>query len=136
MATGGATGGATRCAITQTQVNGENRQRVLAVELTAAEGGTVTLGLLVLPFGLRLDAGARLAIDEAPPLEPLRFSTCLSAGCVVPLSFEAATVTALRGGTAVSVAVTTNDSGQDLAFSISLSGFASALDRLIALSAP
>lgn len=34
--------GVARCAITQTQVSGENRQWVLGVELTAAEGGVAS----------------------------------------------------------------------------------------------
>lgn len=122
--------GVARCVITQTQVSGENRQRVLAVELTAAEGGNTVNGVLVLPFGLRLDSGVRLAIDEAAPREPLRFSTCLPAGCLVPLAFDTASVTALRVGTALRVTATTSDSTQEVAFSISLSGFTSALDRV------
>jgi invasion protein IalB len=52
----------------------------------------------------------------------------------VPLAFDAATVTALRAGTSASVSVTANDSGQELAFSISLNGFASALDRVAGLN--
>ncbi len=122
-----------RCAMTQTQV-GENRQRVLAVELSAAEGGNEANGVLVLPFGLRLDAGARLAIDGNAPRDPLRFSTCLPAGCLVPLAFDAATVTALKAGKALGVTVTANDSGQGLAFSISLTGFSPALARLADLA--
>lgn len=115
-------------------MNGENRQRVLAAGLTAAEEGGAANGVLVLPFGLRLDSGVRLAIDEGVQLDPLRFSTCLPAGCIVPLAFDAATVTALRAGTSASVSVTANDSGQELAFSISLNGFASALDRVAGLN--
>lgn len=127
--------GAVRCAMTQAQVSGENRQRVLAIELAAAEAGNATNGVLVLPFGLRLDAGVRLAVDEAAALEPLRFSTCLPAGCVVPLTFDAAMVTVLKSATAVAVNVTASDNGQEMAFSISLAGFASALARLTELSA-
>ncbi|WP_186399062.1 invasion associated locus B family protein [Stappia sp. P2PMeth1] len=56
--------GVARCAITQTQVSGENRQRVLSVQIAAVENGAAAEGVLVLPFGLRLDAGVRLAIDE------------------------------------------------------------------------
>lgn len=120
--------------MTQTQVSGENRQRVLAVELSAAEGGNAANGVLVLPFGLRLDAGARLAIDETAPLADARFSTCLPAGCLVPLAFDAATVAVLKAGAALGITVTANDSGQELAFSVSLSGFASALARVAELA--
>lgn len=125
---------AARCAITQTQVSGENRQRVLAVELAAAEGGNAATGALVLPFGLKLDDGVTLAIDDAAPGAPLRFSTCLPAGCLVPLAFDAATVAALRAGTALRITATANDSEQDVALSVSLSGFTSALARVAALN--
>lgn len=126
--------GAVRCAMTQTQVNGENRQRVLAIELTAAEAGNATNGMLVLPFGLQLDSGVVLSIDEAEFLPPLRFSTCLPAGCLVPLSFNGDAITTLRAGTALSVKAAANDSGQEIAFSISLSGFTSALNRIAELN--
>lgn len=123
-----------RCAVSQTQVQGENRQRVLAIELTAAEGGNAAGGTLVLPFGLNLDQGAVLSIDEGESLPPLRFSTCLPAGCVVPLAFNQDAVTAMRSGTALKVKVAANDSGQEVNFSISLSGFTSALARAAELT--
>lgn len=64
-------------AVSQVQVNSQNRQRVLSVELTAREGGAAASGTLVMPFGLALDQGVVLSIDEGEPLPPLRFSTCL-----------------------------------------------------------
>ncbi len=121
--------GAVRCAISQAQVRGENRQRVLAIEIFAAEGGNTASGTLVLPFGLKLDQGAVFAIDEGQALPPLRFSTCLPAGCLVPLSFNKDAVTAMRTGKALKVKAAANDSGQEVNFSISLAGFASALAR-------
>lgn len=117
------------CAIAQSQVGGENRQRILAVELQAAEEGAAANGVLVLPFGLDLDSGVSLAIDEATPLETLRFSTCLPVGCLVPLDFDPDTVAALKAGTALGLLASASDSGQELAFSISLAGFTSALAR-------
>ena len=125
--------GAVRCAIAQTQVSGENRQRVLAIELTAIEGGKAASGTLVLPFGLKLDDGVSLAIDEAAPLRSLRFSTCLPAGCLVPLTFDQDAVAGMQAGTALRVKAAANDSAQEINFSISLSGFPSALARVAEL---
>lgn len=125
-----------RCAITQTQVRGENRQRVLAVELTADADGTAARGVLVLPFGLQLASGARLSLDQAGPRDTLAFSTCLPAGCLVPLEFDAATVTAMKSAPALTVGVTAIDSGKDMDFAISLAGFASAFERVAQLGAP
>ena len=80
--------GPPRCVMSQTQVGGESRQRVLTVELRATEGDAVG-GVLVLPFGLNLDDGVSLAIDDAASFGSLRFSTCLPVGCLVPLDFDA-----------------------------------------------
>jgi invasion protein IalB len=120
------------CAMTQTQVNGENRQRVLAIELAAAEGGGVA-GRLVLPFGLALESGVRLGIDDSAPLPALRFSTCLPGGCIVPLAFDPSVLAALDVGTAIAISATASDSGNEVKLSISLSGFRSALARLTQL---
>lgn len=125
-----------RCAISQTQVQGQNRQRVLTIELSATEGGSAASGTLVLPFGLNLDQGVVLSIDEGEFLPPLRFSTCLPAGCLVPLTFNQDAVTVMRAGTALKVKVAASDSGQEVNFSISLTGFTSALARAGELATP
>ena len=63
----------------------------------------------------------------------MRFRTCLPNGCLVAVSFDAPTVTALRTGTALKIKATA-DGGAAAPFSISLQGFATALDRVMALS--
>lgn len=123
-----------RCAMTQSQVGGEKRQRVLAIELSTGEGRNTASGVLVLPFGLRLDAGARIAIEKGPAMAPLRFSTCVPGGCLVPLTFDAAMVTALKSSKALSVSAKAHDSGKEVSFSIPLSGFTSALGRVAELN--
>jgi invasion protein IalB len=115
------------CAISQQQTQ-QNGQRVLAIELRKGEGDAVS-GNLVLPFGLLLETGAALQIDDGPQREPLRFSTCLPTGCLVPVSFDAKTVAALRTGTALQVKVQGMDR-KEVALSVSLKGLAAALDRL------
>ncbi|WP_244480739.1 invasion associated locus B family protein [Mesorhizobium sp. Root157] len=124
---------ATRCALSQSQVNQQSRQRVLAIELAPDDDGETASGVVILPFGLRLSSGAVLRIDEGAPLPALGFSTCLPAGCLVPLTFDAAMVAALRGGTALKLTAVANDGEQQVAFSISLTGFSSALARAAAL---
>lgn len=121
--------GNVRCAISQSQVSGQNGQRVLTIELRAAESGAVANGTLVLPFGLKLDDGVSLALDEAEPFQTLRFSTCMPTGCLVPLAFEADIVSALRAGSVLALKASANDSGHEVALSVSLNGFTSALAR-------
>lgn len=122
---------APRCAISQTLVSEENRQRVLAIELQSAE--SVVDGVLILPFGLDLSRGAILAIDEAVPLAPLSISTCLPAGCIAPLTLDIEALSTMQSGSILDVEVVTADTGQEVLFSISLSGFTSAIDRMMEL---
>lgn len=122
----------TVCVITQQQMQ-QNGQRVLAIELGTSNDGGLT-GNLVLPFGLRLDAGATLQVDEGATQAPLRFSTCLPAGCLVPLEFDADQLAALRAGTALKIMVQGMDASET-ALSISLRGLSAAIDRLEALTA-
>lgn len=125
---------AIRCAMSQQQLS-QDGQRVVTVELQTAPEDALA-GNLVLPFGIQLDAGATLRIDEQPAMAPLRFHTCLPAGCVMRVSLDASTVTALRAGTKLHVEARTADTGQEFAIGISLNGFPSAIDRLKALTGP
>ncbi len=119
-----------QCAVTQQQVQ-ENGQRVLAIEIRQAAGDALE-ATLVLPFGLMLDAGGTLAVDDAAPGEPLRFRTCIPAGCLVPATLDAAFLERLRSGKALAIGTTSAD-GQQTPFSIPLGGFPAAVDRLKAL---
>ncbi len=124
-------GAAKRCVLSQVQAQ-QDGQRVLAIELNALAGNVVA-GVLVLPFGLSLDAGVAFQIDEKLAVQPMRFRTCLPSGCLVAVSFDAPMVAALRTGTALKIKATA-DGGAAAPFSISLQGFAGALDRATLLS--
>jgi invasion protein IalB len=119
------------CVVSQQQAQ-QNGQRVMAIELQRGEADNVS-GNLVLPFGLLLDAGVTLQIDDGQAREPLRFSTCLPAGCLVPLGFDPEAVAALRVGTVLKINVKSADQ-KDVALSVSLKGLSAALDRLEALA--
>jgi len=124
-------GTAKRCVMSQVQTQ-QNGQRVLAMELNAPTGSTVT-GTLVMPFGLALDAGVAFQIDDKSAMQAIRFRTCLPGGCVVNVNFDAATLVALRAGAALKIKATA-DGGAAAPFSISLQGFGTALDRVAVLS--
>lgn len=120
-----------RCALSQVQTQ-QNGQRVLAIELNAPTGNTVS-GTLILPFGLALDSGVTFQIDEKPAMQPIRFRTCLPAGCLVNVTFDAPALVVLRAGVVLKIK-TTADGGAAAPFSISLQGFGTALDRVAALA--
>lgn len=115
------------CAVSHQQTQ-QNGQRILAIELGKGQDGGVA-GNLVLPFGLQLAAGATLQVDDGAVGKPLPFSTCLPAGCLVPLSFDTKAAAPLRAGMTLKVTVRSLDQ-KDVALSVSLKGLAAALDRL------
>lgn len=119
------------CAISQQQVQ-QSGQRVLAVELSR-KGEDALSGNLVLPFGLMLDAGAALQVDDAVQLGTLRFSTCLPAGCLVPLDLDSNAIAALRAGTALQITVQSVEPNE-ATFSVSLKGLGAAIERLDVLA--
>nr|WP_306423866.1 invasion associated locus B family protein [Brucella intermedia] len=124
---------AKHCVMSQQQLR-QDGQRVVTIELQTGPDAAL-VGTLVLPFGLQLDAGATLQVDEQPAMAPLSFHTCLPAGCIIRVRFDSETVTGLRAGTKLQAATRTADTGTEFSIAISLSGFTAALDRLTALSA-
>ncbi len=127
-----ADGSERRCTLSQRQFH-KSGQHVLTIELHPAEAGGLQ-GRLALPFGLYLDKGISFAVDDAKGAKPSRFRTCIPTGCIVQLSFTDATVKSLRGGKVLKLGAFASDSEKEVAFSISLKGFATALDRTIELA--
>jgi invasion protein IalB len=119
------------CAMQQEQRAQETGQRVLAIELRPA--GTGVEGVVILPFGLALAKGATVQVDEGKVSAPLAFSTCLPAGCVAPLTFNAEMLQGLRKGSALKINVTPDGGGEPIALSVSLKGFSAAFDRTAVL---
>lgn len=123
--------GARRCSLSQRQLH-QSGQRVLTLELEPVEG-TGVQGKLALPFGLYLDKGVSLGVDDATGGKPSRFRTCMPAGCIVALTFNEETIKLLRGGKVLKLDAFASDSEKEVSFSVSLKGFGDALDRTIAL---
>lgn len=120
------------CAISQEQVDSRSRQRVLALEMQPAASGAQ--GTLVLPFGLALDQGITLQVDDGAVTPAQRFRTCLPAGCIVPVSFDAKGLVLLRKGAQLRIKGAAADGGKETPFAVSLKGFPSAFDRAGALA--
>lgn len=127
---------AVRCALTHSQLsNDANRSRILGIELAAVDPDGAIKGAMVLPFGLRLDAGITIAVDEQAQ-NAARFSTCLPVGCIVPLNFDAGAIATMKSGKIMTVTATIDDSGQETKFSVPLNGIASGLERMSTLGGP
>jgi invasion protein IalB len=96
------TDGQKRCILIQAQGNNRTGQRVFAFELQTPKDGRSN-GTIFMPFGLNLEAGASLKLDDKEVGQGLRFSTCGSQGCLLPVSFPSATLEAVKKGSTLTV---------------------------------
>lgn len=116
------------CVMGQRQTNAQALQ-VLAIELLPSPDGLE--GALVLPFGLAVTQPVSLTIDEGEAITA-PFSTCVPAGCVVPIEAGSDTLAAMRAGSRLVVSAP-NLNGQTLELPVSLTGLAAATSRIEAL---
>ncbi len=114
------------CSMTQQQVD-EKGQRALTAELAPVKNGVA--GGFILPFGLNLSAGATFQIDESKTEIKSPFSTCLPAGCIVPVNFDAAQTDAVNKGKVLFIRTKALD-GQEFKFNVPLEGFSAAVKRI------
>jgi invasion protein IalB len=117
------------CALSQAQGNKETGRRVFALELRTPKDGK-TEGTVLMPFGLNLDAGALLKLDDKNLGKGLRFSTCMPQGCLMPVSFPTAATDAMKTAKTLLVVSLGLSSNQAVTFKVSLNGFAAALARV------
>ncbi len=121
------------CTFSQVRGNQQTGQRSFAIELRPpAEGKTE--GVLVLPFGLALSAGVKLALDDKPLGQTVPFSTCVPDGCLAPVSFPTVAIDAIRKAKTMTVTVAPSGGGEPAALIVGLEGFASALNRITELA--
>ena len=123
--------GAKLCTLGQSQLSKETNLQVFAIELLPRDGKIE--GNMLMPFGLKLDAGAVLKLDNRD-LEQVRFSTCTAQGCLLPLSFPTAVTDTLGRANVLTVAAQNLTTGQAVVFNMPLNGFAAALERTIQLA--
>jgi invasion protein IalB len=120
---------AAHCTMVQVQADPKTKQRVLAMEIGKSADGSFS-AMLIMPFGIELATGVSLQIDDAAIGSALNFSTCLPAGCLVPVAIDDEKVDALKAGTALTLIAAGSDSSDPISFSISLNGFSGAFARL------
>ena len=123
--------GKTVCVFSQQQTNKDTGQLLLAIELRALLPDFAD-GTLILPFGLAVQRPIALEINDTPIGTPLTVRTCLPVGCLVAVSLDAAMIASLKKAQSLAVR-TTVDGGQSAVFTISLNGFANALERAAVL---
>lgn len=117
------------CVISQAQGNSQTGQRSFAIELRAPKDGKAE-GAVLMPFGLKLDAGGILKLDDKDLGQGVRFSTCVPQGCLLPVSFPAVAIDAMKKAKTLTVASLNLSSGEAVTFNILLNGFAAAVARI------
>lgn len=122
-----------RSGFSQEQGNSQNSQRVFAIDLQPPANGQ-TNGVLLLMFGLKLDDGLKLKLDEQNFGHGARFSTCIPAGCLVPLSFPTVATNAMKKGEKLVITATRDGGGEPSMFTVSLAGFTAAMNRVAELA--
>ena len=123
------TDGQKRCALSHAQGNRQTGQRIFALELGVPKDDR-TEGSILMPFGVNLERGAILKLDDRDLGKGLRFSTCMQQGCILPVSLPKQATDAMRTGTTLLVAALNLSSGEPVTFNVSLSGFGAGLDRV------
>ena len=121
------------CLLSQSQGDSRTHQRVFAIELRAPKDGRAE-GTILMPFGLKLENGAVLKLDEKDLGQGLRFSTCAPSGCLLPVSFPTVATDAMKGGKTLTAAALNLSNNDVVSFNITLNGFGPALDRLVQLA--
>ncbi len=129
----GIANGAKICNLSQEQGNKQTGQRTFAIELRTPKDGK-TDGTILMPFGLKLDSGAILKLDDKDLGQGVRFSTCIPDGCLLPVSFPTVATDAMRKGKTLAVSSLNLSDGQAVTFNVSLNGFTTALNRAAELA--
>ena len=102
------------CTLSQALVN-KGGQRAFLIELRVAKDGA-SEGTILMPFGLKLEAGVLLKLDDKNLGQGLRFSTCVAQGCVLPVNFPIAGMNAIRNGKALAVGALNMSDGELMTF--------------------
>lgn len=123
--------GGSKCAVIQQEFDNKTHQRILSVELSPSSNQMK--GVMVLPFGVALNKGASLVADGKTVGTNQPFSTCIPAGCLVPLTLDQKQVGDLQSAQKVEVKFT-SIAGQDISLPLSNKGLDKATRRLNLLS--
>lgn len=115
------------CSFSFQQVEQPNNQRVFAIELSSRDNKAT--GNLALPFGLALAKGVTMKIDDQAMDGSLPFSTCVMAGCLVPLNFDEQMLANLQIATTLTITASALETGREVNFAVPLRGFTSAMTR-------
>ncbi|GJD99703.1 invasion associated locus B family protein [Methylobacterium isbiliense] len=121
-------GEARQCQLSQAQGEAQTGRRRFSIELRQPRDGR-SEGVVLMPLGLQIEPGITFKLDDATLGKGAFYTTCVAAGCIVPISFPTVATDAMR--TAVALRVTgTRPNGEAETITVPLAGFAAALARM------
>lgn len=127
----GASSNTKRCQVSQAQTDQSTGKRML--EIDVEEGAKGPVAALIMPFGLSLQQGVALQIDQAATGAALPYTTCLPVGCIVRVDLTPELLGDLRKGSTLTLK-TAAATGRLLSLPVPLKGFGEAMDRMQALT--
>lgn len=116
------------CEVFQRLVQKETSARVAEFAIGFPDGGDVARGVVIFPLGLLIQDGVEMRIDEGKPYA-FKIRYCLNAGCFAYVNLDKAIIDSLSKAKAANFAFKAAD-GKDVALSMSLAGFGSALKQI------
>ncbi|MBK3395758.1 MULTISPECIES: invasion associated locus B family protein [Methylobacterium] len=120
-----------QCQLSQAQGVAQTGQRRFSIELNPPQDGRSN-GLLLMPLGLSIEPGVTFKLDDATLGKGAPYTSCVQAGCIVPISFPTVATDAMK--TAVNLRITgTKPNGEADTITVPLAGFAAALSRMAQL---
>jgi len=120
------------CRLSQAQGSSQTGRRVFAIEFDAPRNGRAE-GTVLMPLGVKLDAGAIMKLDDKTFGQGLRFSACAAQGCIAAVSLPAAALDSLRKSQSLSIASLSLSNNEPVVFKVSLKGFSAAINRIAQL---
>lgn len=118
----------TDCVVIQSQGDRKTGKRLFSVELRAPKEGRAE-GLILMPFGLQIEPGVTFKLDDRALGKGAPYSTCLSDGCLVPISLPTLATDAMKTGQNLTISATKPDNKDPTVITVPLSGFAAAFAR-------
>jgi invasion protein IalB len=117
-----------RCFLSQTQATPEG-QRLVQLNFGYLGPKQEFAGVVYLPLGIYLPAGAAYRIDEGPQV-PIQFESCLAEGCRAGFLIDEATLRLLRNGQNIRFGFLSEPNGASLLIAVPLRGFSAGFGGL------
>ena len=114
-----------KCEMFQRQDVKETGQRVIEFAIGYPEGKDQARGILIMPLGIYLPAGAQMKVDENEPFK-CQVRTCTAGGCVAYLTLTDPVLDIFKKGDKATVYMVQSD-GKTVAIDIPLKGFTKTL---------